>query len=161
MIISLVQKTQKKCRVLNSCYIKDYIYSKKKYLSTIESSTIRSTVTKLRLDMNCTWDCKNRSFQYKHVQSDKCPYCNEVQSLDHFLFHCKHPGLVKNRITFNEKYCKYVNNLDEKSDEVKLRDLLNINPPCAPEYKSKAMESICMFIRKAYHILHLNVNDKN
>ncbi len=63
------------------CYIKDYIYSKKKCLPTIESSSIRSTVTKLRLDMNCTWDCKIRSFQYKHVQSDKCLYCNEVHTL--------------------------------------------------------------------------------
>ncbi len=78
--------------------------------------------------MNCTWDCKNRSFQYKHVQSDKCPYYNEVQSVDHFLFHCKLPGLVKNRITFNEKYCKHVNNLDEKSDEVKLRELIKHKP---------------------------------
>ncbi len=26
----------KQCRVLNSCYNKDYVYSKKKYLSTIE-----------------------------------------------------------------------------------------------------------------------------
>ncbi len=77
------------------------------------------------------------------------------------LFHCKHPGLIKNRITFNEKYSKYVNNLDKKSDEVKLRELLNVNPPCIPEYKSKAIESVCMFIRNAYHILHLNVNDKN
>ncbi len=31
---------------------------------------------------------------------------------------------------------------------------------CLPEYKSKAIDSICMFIRKAYHILHFNVNDK-
>ncbi len=83
--------------------------------------------------------------------------------MDYFLFHCKHPGLVKNRITFNKKYSKYVhvNNLDEKSDEVKLREQLNVNPPCVPENKSKAIESICMFIRKVYHILHLNVNDKN
>ncbi len=44
----------KKCRVLNSRFKKDYVYSKKKYMSTIESSSIRSTVTKLRLDMNCT-----------------------------------------------------------------------------------------------------------
>ncbi len=42
---------------------------------------------------------------------------------------------------------KYVNNLYEKSDEVKLRELLNINPPCVPEYTSKAIDSICMFIR--------------
>ncbi len=96
--------------------------------------------------MNCTWDCKNRSI---HVQSDKCIYCNEAQSVDHFLFHCKHPGLVKNRITFNEKYSKYVKNLDEKPDEVKLRELLNVNPPCVPEYNSKAIESICMFIQES------------
>ncbi len=38
---------------------------------------------------------------------------------------------------------------------------LNVNPQCAPEFKSKALESIYMFIRNAYHILHLNVNDKN
>ncbi len=75
--------------------------------------------------MNYTWDCKNRSFLYKRVQSDQCTLyiANEEQTVDHFLFHCKHPGLVKNKITFDDKYSKYVNNLGEKSDEIKLKGM--------------------------------------
>ncbi len=72
----------------------------------------------------------------------------------------RHDKGIPVNLNMPQQYSKYVNNLDEKSDEVKLRELLNVNTPCVPEYKSKSMESICMFIRKGYHILHLNVNDK-
>ena len=88
-------------------------------------------------------------------------YCNEVQSVDHFLFHCKHPDLVKNRDTFYEKYTTYVNNFNDKPVEVKLREILNVNPACISEQKPKAIESICMFIKKAYNILDSKVNCKN
>ncbi len=44
------------------------------------------------------------------------------------LYNLIHQGLVKNRITFNEKYSKYVNNLDEKSDEGKVKGTIKCKP---------------------------------
>ncbi len=74
MNISPDQKTQKNVGYLIPVTIKIMYILKRNLLSTIESSSIRSTVTKLRLDrgldINCKRDCKNRSFRYKHVQSD-------------------------------------------------------------------------------------------
>ncbi len=38
-------------------------------------------------------------------------------------------------------------------DVVKLRELLNVNTSCISDYKPKAIESICMLIKK--HIMFL------
>ncbi len=62
-----------KCKITNIC--KNRMYSEKKYLSGIESPhsiQIGSIFTKLRIDINSTWDSKVRSFRYKNVQSNQC-----------------------------------------------------------------------------------------
>ena len=71
-------------------YVKSNVYKKQSYLSKIESPEIRSTFSKLRLDVNATLDCKYRSFRFKNVPDKNCQSCNSLQSVTHLLLHCQH-----------------------------------------------------------------------
>ncbi len=130
------------------------------YLTEIESSDIRSIFTKLRIDMNCSWDCKNRSFWYKNVTSNICTSCNQVENVEHVLLHCNHPVLSDNRETFHKKYCQYVKHFSIKNSHDQIAEILNLNPSCSQELKYKAVECICSFIKKAYFILNTKLNKK-
>ncbi len=66
-----IQKYDECMNDMNIC--KNSMYSEKKYLSGIESPQIRNIFTKLRIDINSTWDSKVRSFRYKNVQSNNVP----------------------------------------------------------------------------------------
>ncbi len=93
-----------------------------------------SIITKLRIDMNCTLDSKNRSFRYRNVTTNECTHCKEVQSVEHLLLHCKHPDID----IFYTKYC---------------------NPTCSSENKEKAKEAIYMYIKQVYYILDNKMNN--
>ncbi len=94
-----------KCKITNIC--KNSMYSEKKNLSGIELPQIRSIFTKLRIDINSTWDSKVRSFRYKNVQSNKCTYCKSTQDIEHIVLHFNHPDMTRNRKTFFRKYSQY------------------------------------------------------
>ncbi len=86
-----------KCKILSLCTTYNGKYHKQKYLSEIESPEIRSIITKVRIDINCTWDSNKRSFRYRNVATNECNYCKEVKSVEHLLLYCKHPDIVENR----------------------------------------------------------------
>ncbi len=68
-----------KCKITNIC--KNSMYSENKYLSGIESPQIRRIFTKLRIDINSTWDSKVRSFRYKKGPTTGCTSHNSYNSL--------------------------------------------------------------------------------
>ena len=148
----------KKCKVMNVC--DKSTYSESKYLNDIESPQIRSIFTKLRLDINATWDSKMRSFRYKNVQNDQCPHCNNIQNIEHVLLLCNHPDMEKNRKTFMDKYGQYSVTFKEKENACQVKEILNLNLSCPPDTKNKATETICMYIKKLYWILEQKVNSK-
>ncbi len=87
-----------RCKIMNIC--KNSMYLENKYLSGIESPQIGSIFTKLKIDINSTWDSTVRSFRYKNVQSNQCTYCKSTQDMEHILLHCNHPDMISNRNTF-------------------------------------------------------------
>ena len=97
---------QEKCKVINYCY--GELYVQREYLNNIKSPDMRSILTKLRIDMNCTVDSHYRSFRRKNVDSGVCPCGWEKQIVEHVLFECVNIKLAKARRKFEEGYCIYV-----------------------------------------------------
>ena len=60
----------------------------REYINNIKSPDMRSILTKLRIDMNCTADSRYRSFRRKNVDSGACPCGWEKPNvgLEHVLF---------------------------------------------------------------------------
>ncbi len=113
------------------------------------------------IDINSTWDSKVRSFRYKNVQSSQCTYCKSTQDIEHILLCCNHANMTSNRNTFFRKYSQYLYKFLEKGNTGKTREILNLNPSCAPNNTSKAKESICMYIKQLYWILENKVNTEH
>ena len=147
-----------KCSITNLCHNK--VYSEKKYLSKIVSPSIRSTITKLRVDVNSTLDCKFRSFRFKNIPDMNCPHCNTKQNVEHVLIDCKHPEVVINRNVFMDKYCKYSTVFLSKPKLHKIKEILDVEPVCKKESREKAIEAICMYIKKVYWIMENKINTK-
>ncbi len=97
----------KRSSISKICNTKIDIYAKIKYFIEIKSTDIRSTFTKLRIYIKCTWDSKIHSFWYQNVTSNISYVhykCNQVQNVEHILLHCKHSVLTENREMFNKIY---------------------------------------------------------
>jgi hypothetical protein len=140
---------EKKCQIIKEC-INNRHYSVQKYPNKIKSPGIRSIFTKFRININNTMDCKNRSFRYKNITNNLCTQCNEIQNVHHVMFKCKVETLYKNRQLFEERYTKYVKDFPGRTDYEKMRELLMLNPRCADEFKDKAIEVICNYIKILY-----------
>ncbi len=108
----------------------------------------------------CSLDSKNCNFRYKDVTSNICT-CNQVQNVEHVLLHCNYPVLSDNRETFHKKYCQYVKHFNVKNNHDQIAEILNLNPSCSQEHKYKPVECVCTFIKKAYFILNIMLNNNN
>ena len=118
----------------------------KSYLNTVKSSELRCFMSKLRMDVNNTNDCRTRSFRYKNKIDKKCPHCNVPQSV-HVLLDCNKTNFEQERQKFTEKYNEYVPNYVNMSVDKKLCEILNVKPSCNPDVKDKAVGTICSFLK--------------
>ncbi len=69
--------------------------------------------------------------------------------------------MTSNWNTFFRKYNEYTYKFLENGNTSKTREILNLNPSCAPKNMSKAKESICMYIKQFYWILENKVNTEH
>jgi len=146
------EKNNDKCKIVKKC-VTNVQYKAAKYLDKIKSPSVRSVFTKFRLDINNTQDCKNRSFRYKHIASNLCINCNEAQDVYHILFKCKINVIDKNRKIFYERYSKYVKDFSSKQEADQLKEIFMLNPACADEYKEKAFEVVCNYVKILYSLI--------
>ena len=125
-------------------------YKKRDYLNQIHNSYVRSTFTKLRIDGNKLSNCKYRSYKFKNGKKTLCSFCKIVNDdVYHRLLHCKKANLVTIRNEYYQIFEKYYVNFKIKSNEEKLKWLLNgVNINIRKS--SEAIENICKFINKMY-----------
>ncbi len=156
-----VNKTEnsEKCKIFNIVRMNEYC--QQKYLSKIDSPQTRSIFSKLRLDVNSTFDCKVRSFRFKEAVISTCNYCTDkTQDILHILLNCNHPTIKASRNRFIESYSKYSKDFILKSDTLKIKEILNINPPCNEQEKDKAIDCIITYVKNVYSYMERNINDK-
>jgi hypothetical protein len=149
-----------KCMISNICANMDECYGKKDYLNIVKSPEIRSIVSKYRLDVNNTCECKFRSFRFKNVINETCNYCNEKEDVLHNLFMCNKPNILSIRSQFYSDYSKYSPLFIEKSVMSKAKEILNITPDVEQLNKNKTIGLICKFIKNIYDACDNHV-DKN
>ncbi len=142
---------KEKCYIINNC-VKNQSYMLRKYLHRVLSPDIRSTFTKLRVDMNNTLDCKNRSFRYRNVTENNCSKCGVIQNVEHVLLHCKSTEMIKNRSIFESKYSKIADKYIEASPREKIKEILSCNPKCSENKKEEAVKLICNYVKFVYSI---------
>ena len=96
---------QEKCKVIKCCY--GELYMQREYLNNIKSPDMRTILTKLRIDTNCTAESRYRSFRRRFFESGVhvCPCGSEKQSVEHVLFECGNINLCKARRKFEEGFC--------------------------------------------------------
>ena len=134
-----------KCNVIRICNT-EHAYRQCEYLTKIESPTVRSIFTRLRIDCNNLNDCRFRSYRFKRYKTDKCTFCpGEKDTVTHLLFHCKHPDIVHERNIFHRKYSSFHNGFVNLSDNDKLYLLLNVS-----HTNDSATSAICTFIKRIY-----------
>ena len=137
-------------------------YCQQKYLNEIDSPQTRSIFSKLRLDVNSTLDCKVRSFRFKEAIINTCNYCTDkTQDIPHILLYCNHPTIKSCRNNFIDNYAKFSKDFRKKSDTTKIKEILNVNPPCNKHEKDKAIECITTYVKNIYTYMERNNNDKN
>ncbi len=132
-----------KCYIINNCKTDVQVYKIQPYLGEVKNHEIRSRITKLRIDINCTMDSKNRNFRYKNIQTSNCIFCKTKQDVNHVLFECKKPEIILNRNIFQDKCKIYSKNYDQKCNITKMREILCMQQNCNQNIK----ELICTFIQ--------------
>ncbi len=141
-------KNMHKCEIAKLCKPDQYLFNE--YLNNVKNPTVRSSITKLRIDANNTLDCKKRSFRYRSVVNDLCDRCNVSDTVQHRLLHCAKTSTVRNN--FNREVCQYSAGYNILSDSGKLQVILSANPYCeTDEIKSKMVNAIVKFIKEIYH----------
>ncbi len=133
-----------KCQMIRTCKMGPYQQSE--YLDKIESPSMRTIFTRLRIDSNNLNDCKFRSYRFKNQDTDKCTFCpGEIDSVEHLILHCRHPEILKARNMFYDTYSTYHNNFVRLPDNEKLYYILNVTHGA-----SSATHVICSFIKRIY-----------
>ena len=69
-------------------------------MNSLSYKNLPLIVTRLRLDVNNTNDCKTRSFRFKNTNDGNCIHCNVTQSVHHIILDCYHSELEQIRKTF-------------------------------------------------------------
>ena len=103
---------------------------------------MRKTYTRLRIDLNILNICQSR---YGKVSSSNCSECtDQVESVNHFLFHCNRYRQVRNAFiqTISNENIKISNRHDER----KLKFLLNLDCP------DSLVGACCNYVNKIYRI---------
>ena len=144
-----------KCKISQNCCNDDYKI--KCYLKSVKSSEIKCYISRLRLDVNATKDCKNRSFRHKHINDNNCGTCHVTHSVAHVLFECKQKNIEDVRKVFMEKYSFIVNDFENLSMNAKLCQILCVKPCCDIKDKEKAVGLICTFIKNVYNCIDIHV----
>ncbi len=103
-------------------------------------------------------DSKYRSFKCKNIASNLCRFCNIRQSVKQILLECSFRNLDRKGEVFFENYKKYAVDFIFRSEDAKLRELLNVKPKCKTGDKAKATEAICNYIRSIYFVIDEEVN---
>ncbi len=60
---------------------------------------------------------------------------------------------------FVEKYTQYVTSFKVKHQAGKIKEILNLNPSCPSSVKDKAVETVCMYVKKLYWIIEQKINN--
>ncbi len=114
-------------------------YTKKsKYLHCINGPTDRKIFTRLRIDMNILGMCQGRFKKQERTQR-KCPFCNKIDTVSHFLLECKQ--YETERVTFASECSKHNLNFDRASPRDQLKILLNLKIKVRSSYPTSS--SVC------------------
>ena len=138
-----------KCHVNNLC-INTSEYKMKGYLETVRCPTVRTSITKYRIDANNTLDCKLRSFRFKSICSNICERCLVRDDVKHKLLYCYKTDSARN--IFLNSMSSYVKNFNQCSDKEKIHQILNVSPKCKEKDTTNAITSIVKYIRDIYYI---------
>ena len=68
------------------------------------------------------------------------------------LFNCKNKEIISIRETFEERFCKYVENFKTKSVSSKTLEIFNVMPTCHTSGKDNANSLIYKFVKKTPYI---------
>ena len=141
-----------RCQVIKRC--QKLPYSMKEYLNCVRSPHVRSILTKLRLDTNCTLDSQSRSYRGKKPIDTECKTCKTTQSVQHILFECKMTELCNVRNVFEQKICDLIKEYRTIENGEKLRQVLSIEPDCQVQDRPEAQRYICTFVKDIYNIVN-------
>ena len=140
-----------KSEIVNLCSDSNE-YSKRGYLDIVTSPSVRSTITKLRIDANNLNDCRFRHYR-KKSDTSMCTYCGIQETVKHRLLKCSKGDLEHIRETFENKCLKFFTDWGAKTPNDKLGIILNVNHWSLKEKDRSAMaDIICNFLKKAYDI---------
>ena len=143
-------RTTGKTYIVDVCKVKEK-YERENYITNIKSPYVRNIITRLRIDCNDLPDSKLRSYKNIKCETDKCSLCeNTVDSVRHFLLHCRKERLLTIRNKFYAEYGAYVKEFHNLTDEQKLAHILNVDPKA--EIKDKTLNIICSFIKSMYKV---------
>ena len=121
----------------------------KPYIHNTRSQTIRSYLTKIRIDANGTLESKNRSYRRYKAGDLIYRHCGVTLNVKHILVECKMKNLSDTRNLFKNRISKHVRNYGTLSDVSELKTILGLHPHCKHESQCQTiMSKICILVKK-------------
>ena len=132
-------------------------YKEKEYVSETHSPYIRSIITRLRIDYNCTLDSLSRRYVGKKPLATVCMHCKTTQNVKHVLLDCNLPELRTAREKFEDKYLKFVRYYGQHDDNRKLSQIVTVDPYCNTSNRPGAINCIYSYIKTVYNVINTNL----
>ena len=146
-----------KCDIIKICQDdRKYPYGEQDYLGHTHSPHIRSIITKLRIDSNCTLDSLSRGYKGKKPLSTMCTHCNSTQNVKHVLLYCNLPEIQDARKSFEAKYIKFVDHFRKHDDNRKVSQIVAVDPYCKSSNRPGAINCIYSYIKTLYNAINVN-----
>ena len=94
-------------------------------------------------------ECRHRRFR-KKSETNLCCSCLETETVEHFIFTCKKPQLVKFREQFYKSISNFVPSFSTLGNTIRLGQLLNLEITCKEEFSQEVTSICCTFIKNMY-----------